>query len=826
MYAPGPAQPSPVGQFFGRAFRGDWASAARAAAWPVGMLLVMAVALAVPSYGQEDGEVVVGWSDRLRIALALLLQAFGGGFEVGAAASSQYGGSGGSGGGDGFGPGSSSDIAAAGGATLSLVPLTITVLWVGAVLIGARMLRTRMTAQEQGRTAGLEAAVRITVLATAGVLVLGLFAQPSIAGVVEVSSSPLLATLGALALSLAVTAGVLQRDDLTQWIAQRPAAGAAVGALGTAVRALGAILALCTLVGFIVYATAEDVDGQALLIALPILPNIGLMVLGLSWGVPVEYDVQGRVSYFGDGIQHGNFGLSELGDVQGGWAVTGVLALGVVCALTLALLTARRSADRREQVLTAAFFLAMYLLFTGFTGVSADVSGEVADLGGAAGVAEVSPSVPDALLFGLLWTAGAVLAARYLGRWVRVPGHPGERGHLLLAGYAPLPGQVPAPGQGALQGQAPVAPGQFPVLGQASVPGHGTLPGQAPAPGRVPGEAPVPGQVPMPVPGDVSAPGEAPLFSGQAPAPGEAPFSGQAPAPGQVPAPGEAPLPGQHAQPGPGSVPLEAMATATAASGPYTMNPAAAPVPAPAPAPERKSRVLLWVGTLAAAFLIGGGATAGVLVLQGGDAEDTSRQAARDDKPAVAESNRPTGGASQSGSSPSPTPSASPSEPSESPSAPETSASSGGVPKGFRQVTDSAGFSLAIPELWSRQTAEGGQITYAGSTGMEHLLIGVVPDPPYASSYENFLALEKNAKANQKDFKRLRLERNTFQGRAGAIWEYTYTDKQTGETLHAIDQGYIAENGTDYSIYTKARDRDWQYARKTFDAAVATWSLN
>ncbi|MBT2506456.1 zinc ribbon domain-containing protein [Streptomyces sp. ISL-98] len=738
VYAPGPARPSPVGQFFGRAFRGDWASAARAAAWPVGMLLVMAVALAVPSYGQEDGEVVVGWSDRLRIALALLLQAFGGGFEVGAAASSQYGG-----GSDGFGPGSSSDIAAAGGATLSLVPLTITVLWVGAVLIGARMLRTRLTAQEQGRTAGLEAAVRITLLATAGVLVLGLFAQPSIAGVVEVSSSPLLATLGALVLSLAVTAGVLQRDDLTQWIAQRPAAGAAVRALGTAVRALGAVLALCTLVGFIAYATAEDVDGQALLIALPILPNIGLMVLGLSWGVPVEYDVQGQVSYFGDGIQHGNFGLSELGDVQGGWAVTGAVALGVVCALTLALWTARRSADRREQVLTAAFFLAMYLLFTGFTGVSVDVSGEVADLGGAGGAAEVSPSVPDALLFGLLWTAGAVLAAPYLGRWVRVPGHPAERGHVLLAGYAPLPDQIPAPG-------------------------HGTLPGQTP-------------------------------------------------------------LPAQHAQPGPGpaSVPLEAMATATAPSGPYTTNPAAAPVPAPAP--ERKSRVLLWVGTLGAAFLIGGGATAGVLLLQG-DGEDTSRQASRDDKPAVAESNRPTGGASQSSSSPSPTPSASPSEsapePSESPSAPETSASSGSVPKGFRQVTDSAGFSLAIPELWSRQTAEGGQITYAGSTGMEHLLIGVVQDPPYASSYENFLALEKNAKANQKDFKRLRLERNTFQGRAGAIWEYTYTDKQTGETLHAIDQGYIAENGTDYSIYTKARDRDWQYARKTFDAAVATWSLN
>ncbi|MBT2397706.1 serine/threonine protein kinase, partial [Streptomyces sp. ISL-100] len=161
---------------------------------------------------------------------------------------------------------------------------------------------------------------------------------------------------------------------------------------------------------------------------------------------------------------------------------------------------------------------------------------------------------------------------------------------------------------------------------------------------------------------------------------------------------------------------------------------------------------------------------------------------------------------------------------SSTPAAPQTSAPPE-PPTGFRRVTDPAGFSLAVPELWSRTNAAGGQITYSGSTGMEHLLIGVVHNPPYATSYDNFLNIEQKAKANQNDFRRLRLERNTFQGRPGAIWEYTFKDKQTGETLHAIDQGYIAPNGTDYSIYTKSRDRDWQYARKTFDTALATWTL-
>ncbi|HET6856581.1 MAG TPA: hypothetical protein VFH94_05725, partial [Streptomyces sp.] len=244
--------------------------------------------------------------------------------------------------------------------------------------------------------------------------------------------------------------------------------------------------------------------------------------------------------------------------------------------------------------------------------------------------------------------------------------------------------------------------------------------------------------------------------------------------------------------------------------------------------PERRKRVLVWTGTLAAAIIIGGGATAGALLLQ--DKDNGGSDTVKDDKPAVAQSGKPSAEPSQS-PPPSPSPSTPPpsSPPSFTPSpavTPSSTPGAAGVPSGFRQVTDPAGFSLAIPDLWVREKAVNGQITYAGSTGLEELLVGVVPNPPYSSSYENFLNLEKKARANQRDFQRLRLERNVFKGRAGAIWEYTYTDKSSGETLHAIDQGYIAENGTDYAIYTKARDRDWQYAQKTFDTALATWTLD
>ncbi|HET6857195.1 MAG TPA: hypothetical protein VFH94_08885, partial [Streptomyces sp.] len=436
-HAPAPTHPSAVGEFFSRAFRGrdNWLHAAQAAAWPVGLLLVMAMALAAPSYGQEDGgggggggengDGAVGWGGRLRIALALLLQALGGGFEVSGASQPQFDGSGSGSGGDSFGSGG--DFAAAGGAELSLVPLTVTVLWIAALLLGVRLLRKKQSAQSAqsaqltqphhptrtSRTAGLEAALRITLLVTAAVLILGLFAQPEIDGV-EVSSAPLLAALGTLVLSLAVTAGVLQRDDLTQWLAQRPAAGAAVRALGTALRVFGAVVALCTLVGFVVYATADDVDGEALLLALPILPNIGMLVFGLSWGVPVEYDVRGAAGLMGGGGENGSFGLSELSDAQGAGAVAGVLVLGLVCALALGLWTARRSTDRREQLMASGFFVALFLLFVGLAGVSVEISGQVGGFGTAQGAMEVAPSVPYALLFGLLWVGGVTLLAPYL----------------------------------------------------------------------------------------------------------------------------------------------------------------------------------------------------------------------------------------------------------------------------------------------------------------------------------------------------------------------------------------------------------------------------
>ncbi|MFF5361591.1 zinc ribbon domain-containing protein [Streptomyces scabiei] len=471
-YAPAPARPSPFGAFLGRAFRGDWAGSALAALWPVGLLLVTAVALAVPSYGQGDGggeEDFVGFGDRLALALAGLLQGLGGGFTISESGGGDYAG----------------DYPSAEGAlAVSLVPLTVTALFVGSLFVGVRLLRTRLAtrgtyggayasphgstyggvpggtypgayggtyagvpgvAPGGGRTAGLEAAVRVTLLVTAAVLVLALFGQPEIA-VVEVSTSVWRAALGALLLTAAVCAGLLQRDDLAAWLAVRPGPRALFRATGTAVRAMAIVLALCSLVAFVVLAANDewqaewDEELSPLLLVLLVLPNLAVHLLGLSWGASVQgeagrtslgggssYDGDSSGDYgltesspYGGGYESRAFGLSELGDIVNSGAVVGALTLGAVCALTLGIVAARRSSGRGEQLLAAGVFFGLFLLLAGVSGFGMEASGsataEFSSEFSAAGQMDVGLDLAEALLFGLLWVFGAAFLAPYLIR--------------------------------------------------------------------------------------------------------------------------------------------------------------------------------------------------------------------------------------------------------------------------------------------------------------------------------------------------------------------------------------------------------------------------
>ncbi|WP_051855014.1 hypothetical protein [Streptomyces sp. NRRL B-1347] len=724
-YAPVPAAPSPVGAFLGRTARGDWAGSAQAALWPLAALLLSALACAVPKYGQDD-EDFVGFGDRLRIALGFVLQAVGGSLEFsGSEESSSL-------------DGSSTETAVDGTFAVHLVPLTVTALFIGALVVGARILRNRLRLRGQslpGGTAGLEAAVRVGLLTALGVLVLALFGQPEIQRV-EVSSGPLLAMLGALALSLGVCGAVLHRDGAAPWLAARPGAQVFTRALGASLRALAVVLVLSSVTAYLsvtqidAFSGDSDVPGSDVsddrvsphLVALLLLPNLGLHALGLGWGAPLESEA-GRGSRYGDDYESASFGLSKLGDLVNSGAVVGALALGLVCALVIALVGARRCARRGEQILAAGLSFGLILLLAAVGGLGVETSAERRGLGGetSSGSFDAGVSMPDLLLFGLLWVAGAVLVvAVFTARGSGVP---------------------------------PVPPG--PPVGQAPpVPPGAAGPGGAPAAYAVPG------------PYDPSA----------------------APTQGVLAAP-------------------------------------------PVPARRRGGRAGVWAVTLAVALLVGGGTTAGIVVWQ--DNRSTSDKAGEnesagtaDDGSTGSEDDGENGPAVSHTGEPTQDRPTDPARPSEEESGGGETAGDAAVPPGSERVTDSKGFSFAAPEGWGSRAGDNPtQSTYAGANGAEHFQVGVIPDAGY-TSYENLTNMEEHAEKDpdKSDYRRIRLEDNTFQGRAGAVWEYTYTDK-SGRKIHAINQSYVTDDGTEYAIQLSWRAKVWSTAHgaRTHRTALDTW---
>ncbi|MBT2387114.1 hypothetical protein J7E86_26770, partial [Streptomyces sp. ISL-11] len=252
----------------------------------------------------------------------------------------------------------------------------------------------------------------------------------------------------------------------------------------------------------------------------------------------------------------------------------------------------------------------------------------------------------------------------------------------------------------------------------------------------------------------------------------------------------------------------------------------------PPPAPGRS---LKWVAIALAAFLVGGSVAGGVLLTRNKDHGTHDSAKPSDDSPTVdlppdvakpspsgTPSASPSASASASPSgSASASPSASASEPGTPSDAPSSSAS---APSGFRAVSDPLGFSLAVPSGWQREEKGGKQIDYAAPTGGAYLRVGLLLKSEQ-SSYEHFQELEKTVSKGKPDYKRVALTRNTFQGRAGARWEFTWTEKDTGRTMHAVDQAYVNESGTEYAVYFQSRDEGWSSSRQVFDTAVDTWSV-
>ncbi|MFI0788307.1 hypothetical protein ACH4Q6_22235 [Streptomyces lydicus] len=268
-------------------------------------------------------------------------------------------------------------------------------------------------------------------------------------------------------------------------------------------------------------------------------------------------------------------------------------------------------------------------------------------------------------------------------------------------------------------------------------------------------------------------------------------------------------------------------ATPTAPDLPALAPDAAPPAPSGSARPAR--RVLKWVAIGLAAFLAGGVATAAALYV--GDRGGSGHRADRAGPPSGATTRAPGPGPSADASSTATTSGAPTGGPTGNPTGAPVGEPSGGptggpaaaLPAGFVRKYDPNGFSIAVRRDWQR-SPKGTQTDYRAPVGEQYLRVGVIADAPQ-SSYGNFLGMERGAR-KRVDYQRVEMRKNTFQDRPGARWEFTYVN-DAGDTVHAVDQAYVAADGTEYSIYYECPEALYAPAvDQVFSTALATWSVS
>ncbi|MCX4818808.1 protein kinase [Streptomyces sp. NBC_01142] len=143
---------------------------------------------------------------------------------------------------------------------------------------------------------------------------------------------------------------------------------------------------------------------------------------------------------------------------------------------------------------------------------------------------------------------------------------------------------------------------------------------------------------------------------------------------------------------------------------------------------------------------------------------------------------------------------------------------------GWHRVKDPEGFSLLVPDGWTRQL-DGDQIDYTPDSGRHRIRISSDTSPDFENPYMHMLDMEKRLGTRLPDYLRVKLGPNHFRDQPqSALWEFTWTEKQNHPgKRRAIDQMYFEDDGTEYALYMSGPAEDWAKTREQFDIVVQSW---
>ncbi|WP_251094580.1 serine/threonine protein kinase [Streptomyces sp. Caat 7-52] len=248
--------------------------------------------------------------------------------------------------------------------------------------------------------------------------------------------------------------------------------------------------------------------------------------------------------------------------------------------------------------------------------------------------------------------------------------------------------------------------------------------------------------------------------------------------------------------------------------------PRGGPVPStPAqPPPARTSPRGVLVAALLVAALAGAGVSAAAMLLHrhgdGGTPGGTATS------PATRTGTGPTGTA---GTNPSPAPTGTRSAPVPTSGAPRPTAGSHTAPSGYRTAQDPAGFSLAVPEDFTR-SLEGERVFYF-SPGRTFRLGVKVSEPQLGGPQGVMERSAAGGPSTNPGYHDGRVTRATHHGHEAALWEFSWDGFSTAEgPRHTYDLCW-EEGGLLYDVWVSAPVGKVREAREYFDVAVDTFSV-
>ncbi|WP_333775959.1 serine/threonine-protein kinase [Streptomyces sp. IBSBF 3136] len=160
----------------------------------------------------------------------------------------------------------------------------------------------------------------------------------------------------------------------------------------------------------------------------------------------------------------------------------------------------------------------------------------------------------------------------------------------------------------------------------------------------------------------------------------------------------------------------------------------------------------------------------------------------------------------------------------------------GAVPVDWERIKDPMGFSISLPKGWTRTVSidQDGlrQVDYSPDKGKHLVRVAVDTAPDYRTSYEHMTHLNERLARHLVAYKQLTFKEELFRDQPGTRWEYTWNALAKDPPhyfpgpYHAIDVGYMNDDGTEYALYSASPANDWATTSKQFDWILRSFQEN